>query len=131
MVGCHPRIIVFDYPLPSLMPEFCYTPPFCPFFSRARLGVILCARRTHALRALCFPDTSWPSRFTVPPFVTYRIPRPTDGSKAAKRCSNPIARSPHKKQPLALGAEPSRFWVPREKREQKTEDLSCTRIQFI
>jgi hypothetical protein len=39
-----------------------------------------------------------------------------------------VPRRLHKKQPLALGAEPSRCKVSREKREQKTEDLSCTCI---
>ena len=39
---------------------FWSTPPFCPFFSRARLGVILCARRTHALRGFCFPGKGLP-----------------------------------------------------------------------
>ena len=34
-----------------------------------------------------------------------------------------VARRLHKKQPLALGAEPTRCEVPREKREQKTEDF--------
>jgi hypothetical protein len=30
-------------------------PPFCHFASWARLGVILCARRTHARQVFCFP----------------------------------------------------------------------------
>jgi len=49
---------------------------------------------------------------------------PNDGSKTAKRWfKSHVARRLHKKQPLALGAEPTYCKVPREKRDQKTEDF--------
>ena len=76
-------------------------PSVLSLFSRARLGVILCARRTHALRAFCFPGEPRPSRFTVPPL------------HGASIKSSPW---PWEQNPLA-------FRVPREKREQKTEDF--------
>ena len=89
-----------SHPSQSPHPAFWYPPPFCPFFSRARFGVILCPRRTHARL-----PAPLPLRFAA-----------LQNNPAAKRRLRPLGRIllvPPQKPPWEQ--QPSRFQgAPRE-----------------
>ena len=105
------------HPPRTASPAFWFAPPFCPFFSRARLGVILCARRTHARL-----PASLSLRFAAPPKQS--------SGQSTLQVARPDSFGPSEKARLGR-QNPLAFRVPREKREQKTEDFLCTRIRWI